>query len=75
MLQNLDIDASFTGALVIWANTEAYVQGRERVDRLLVTNDAAEHSVALIQFTNKGRIKQDQLQAMIQVVEEHSRRI
>ena len=44
--------------------------------KLLVTNDAAERGIALIQeFTANGRTKkEEQLQFMIQVAEEHRRK-
>ncbi|KAG0717710.1 hypothetical protein GWK47_007952 [Chionoecetes opilio] len=77
LLQHLDIDSSFLGTdLVIWATTEAYARGKERVTKLLLTNDVAERGVAAIQeFTKNGRTKQEeQLQAMIQIVDEHRRR-
>ncbi|KAG0710871.1 hypothetical protein GWK47_021909 [Chionoecetes opilio] len=76
LLPHLDIDSSVLGTdPVTWATTEAYTRGKERVIKLLVTNNVAERGVAAIQeFTKKGKTKQeDQLQAMIQIVEEHRR--
>lgn len=76
LLQHLKIDSSFlTVDPTSWKTTETYIQGKQRVSRLLVTNDAAERGVAMIhEFTKKGRTKtEDQLQAMVQIVEEHRR--
>ncbi|KAG0712950.1 hypothetical protein GWK47_017307 [Chionoecetes opilio] len=65
LLQHLDIDSSFLGTdPVTWATTEAYARGKERVTKLLVTNDVAKRGVAAIQeFTKNDKTKQeDQLQ-------------
>ncbi|KAG0729387.1 hypothetical protein GWK47_030410 [Chionoecetes opilio] len=61
LLQHLDIDLSFLGTdPVTWATTEAYARGKERVTKLLVTNEVAECGVAAIQeFTKNGRTKQE----------------
>ena len=76
-LKALAIDDSFLEAQPhLWSSMQSYVEGKQRVNSLLVTNDAAERGVALIQqFTANGRTKQeDQLQAMVQVVEQHRRK-
>ena len=75
LLHSLKIDFSFLDSdPEVWVNTEAYARRKVRISTQMVTNDAAELSVALIQFTNNGRTEQDQLQGMVQVVEEHKRR-
>ncbi|KAG0714250.1 hypothetical protein GWK47_014489 [Chionoecetes opilio] len=49
LLQHLEIDSSFLGTdSVTWATTEAYTRGKERVTKLLVTNDVAERGVAAV---------------------------
>ena len=49
LLHNLEIDFLFLDSdPEPWANTEAYVQGKARISMQMMTNDAAEHSVALI---------------------------
>ena len=76
-LKALAIDDSFLEAQPhLWSSMQSCVEGKQRVNSLLVTNDAAERGVALIpQFTANGRTKQeDQLQAMVQVVEQHRRK-
>ena len=56
-----------------WDQIDTYLHGKNIVDQLQVTNDVAEHGVALIQeFTSNGRTKdEDQLAAMVQIVEEY----
>ena len=72
LLHNLEIDSSFLDSdPEPWVNTEAYVRGKVRISMQMMTNDAAQRSVALIRsFTTTA---EDQLQAMVQVVEEQRR--
>ncbi|XP_076304471.1 uncharacterized protein LOC143222221 [Tachypleus tridentatus] len=73
---HLDISSAFLSLPPKeWSASKEYKQGKDRVKKLFVTNDAAERGVTLIQqFTAKGRTKsEDQFQYMIQVAEEHRR--
>lgn len=70
----MNIDTSlFDEDLTNWKDNPSYQAGLQRVEGLVVTNDAAEHGVALVQeFTKSGRTKaEDQLQFLLQVVEAH----
>jgi hypothetical protein len=70
----LDIDTSFFDEdPANWKDSPSYQAGLKRVEGLVVTNDAAERGVALVQeFTRSGRTKaEDQLQFLLQVVEAH----
>ena len=76
-LKALAIDDSFLEAQPhLWSSMQSYVERKQRVNSLLVTNDAAERGVALIQqFTANGITKQeDPLQAVVQVVGQHRRK-
>lgn len=70
----LDIDTSFFDEdPANWKDSPSYQAGLQRVEGLVVTNDAAKRGVALVQeFTRNGRNKaEDQLQFLLQVVEGH----
>ncbi|KAG0711005.1 hypothetical protein GWK47_021650 [Chionoecetes opilio] len=73
-LDLLDIDKGFLDVdPAIWGTNPMYQAGARGVRGLLVTNDAAERGVALVQdFTKNPRTKsEDQLQCLLQVVEDH----
>ncbi|KAG0722687.1 hypothetical protein GWK47_005869 [Chionoecetes opilio] len=73
-LDLLDIDKGFLDVdPAMWGTNPMYQAGARRVRGLLVTNDAAERGVALVQdFTKNPRTKsEDQLQCLLQVVEDH----
>ena len=77
LLRSLAIDSSFLEIDPdFWNENDAFQQGKYKVKNLKVTNDAAERGVALItEFTNNGRTKNDeQLKAMVEVVEDHRKR-
>ncbi|XP_076057364.1 uncharacterized protein LOC143034906 [Oratosquilla oratoria] len=72
----MNIDTSFFDEdPANWKDNPSYKAGLQRVEGLVVTNDAAERGVALVQeFTKNGRTKaEDQLQFLLQVVEAHRR--
>ena len=76
-LDLLEIDKGFLDVdPALWGINPMYQAGARRVGGLLVTNDAAERGVALVQdFTKNPRTKsEDQLQCLLHVVEEHRKR-
>ncbi|KAG0693289.1 hypothetical protein GWK47_003218 [Chionoecetes opilio] len=73
-LDLLDFDKGFLDVdPAMWGTNPMYQAGARRVRGLLVTKDAAERGVALVQdFTKNPRTKsEDQLQCLLHVVEDH----
>ena len=71
LLHRFDIDSSFLQLpLVLWADNEGYIKGKERLMKLQVVNDAAERGVKLFQDYNLALSHdEEETQLILQVVE------
>jgi len=73
LFKSLDIPQNFLNQHPsTWENNKSFVDGRIRVQKLKVVNDAAEHGILLVQIFNGILTNQeDQKQYLLQVVEQH----
>lgn len=77
-LQLLQLDTSFltTNDPETWNDLPVYVQNKRIVDSLKVVNDTAERSIALMSDFNSSITKNEaEMQRLIQVVEDHRKRV
>jgi hypothetical protein len=77
-LQLLHLDTSFimTNDPETWNDSPVYIQNKRIVDSLKVVNDIAERSIALMSDFNSSITKNEsEMQRLIQVVEDHRKRV
>ena len=76
LLEHLGINDSFLQEdPEYWENNESFQEGKRRIHNIPVVNDVAERGVALIkQFNSHHTTKDDQLQYLLGVVEQHRKK-
>lgn len=72
----VDIDFLFNNDPATWNDSPEYQEGKNLVYSLKVVNDAAERSVALMSMFNESITRNEsEMQRLIQVVEDHRKRV